>query len=156
MAAIARLVLTMTPNYMAVSDHSPSLGTIHMDIRNPDSRNSLQAETDDRRFFDRQLNIRIDKLIQEMGRVQDFVALVAEQQNELSRDIAKERAERMAADAMILQTMDRIEHNLIDRIVFQSGRLAAATIRIDALEARTWWSMLKDSLRRMFYHEKEL
>ena len=126
-----------------------------MDIRNPDTRDSLRVETDDRRFFDRQLNIRIDNLILEMGRVQDFVALVAEQQNELSRDIAKERVERMSADAMILQTMERIEHNLIDRIVFQSGRLAAATIRIDALEARTWWSMLKDSLRKRFTMKKE-
>lgn len=144
----------MSP-HIVISEHSPSLGIVHMEIRNPDTRDSLRVEADDRRFFDRQLNIRIDKLILELGRVQDFLSLVAEQQNELSRDLAKERADRLSADMSLHLELTFARHALTDHMAEMKLTLESIDTRMAELALRSWWSMLKDSFRRLFYHEKE-
>lgn len=155
----------MNPSpYMQISEHSPSVGPQNEIILNPDSRSSHQVEIDERRWHDKHLHRRVDSLIVEVGRVSDFIFLIAEKQDQLARDLAQERGARMAAEAAIREQMETHSRAVTEYIEIATGHLVAATDRITGLERnvtelqgvvaalseRTWWSMFQDSARTLF------
>ncbi len=141
--------------YMYVSDHSPSIGPIQELIFNPDSRGSHQVEIDERRWHDKALHRRVDALILEVGRVSDFIFLIAEKQDQLARDLAVERIARMEAAAALRAVAENHARAMAGYIETANSRMVAATNRITELEGvvmalseRTWWSMFKEMFTR--------
>jgi hypothetical protein len=140
----------MGPAYISISDHSPILGRPQIEIRNPDARDSLQAETDDRRFFDKQANIRIDKLIRELGSTTDLVNLLSENIDQLSRDIAAERDKRLVEERRLENVIElsNIEISLLhDKERTSYAQISSLEERVLQLEAKTWWSMFIESVK---------
>ena len=141
--------------YMYVSDHSPSIGPIQELIHNPDTRSSHQVEIDERRWHDTALHRRVDALIVEVGRVSDFIFLIAEKQDQLARDLQTERIARMEADAALRTQAENHRISMESYIEAADSRMVAAMNRITELEGvvvalteRTWWSMFKDLFKR--------
>ena len=142
--------------YMYVSDHSPSIGPIQELIHNPDTRSSHQVEIDERRWHDKALHRRVDALIVEVGRVSDFIFLIAEKQDQLARDLQTERIARMEADVEIQRQMEQRFSGMLGWTTQQMKQQAATyDKRIADLESvivilseRTWWSMFKDLFKR--------
>ncbi len=143
-----------TIRFISVSDHSPSIGRANELINNPDTRTSHQVEIDERRWHDKALHRRIDSLIVEVGRVSDFIFLIAEKQDQLARDLQAERIARMEADAQVRSIVDKTILAMTDYVESNDAKLLAAIDRITEIESvnatlrqRTWWTMLKDSVR---------
>jgi hypothetical protein len=141
--------------YMYVSDHSPSIGPIQELIHNPDTRSSHQVEIDERRWHDKALHRRINDLTVEVGRVSDFIFLIAEKQDQLARDLQAERIARMEADAQNLALAEKYKGEMERYIEAADLHRDMARLRIAELEGvvaalseRTWWSMFKDLFKR--------
>lgn len=143
--------------YINISDTSPSIGPCNEIIYCPDSRDSLQVETDERRWFDRQLHRRIDKAIIELGVTTDYLYLVSEKVDLLSRDLARERAARLESESNLRQLitnhgieMAAIQDAAARRFEVYAQEMAELGRQIDKLKERTWWSMLKESVRSLW------
>jgi len=140
---------------MYVSDHSPSIGPIQELIHNPDTRSSHQVEIDERRWHDKALHRRVDALIVEVGRVSDFIFLIAEKQDQLARDLQAERIARMDNESVLKGIIEAHKLATSEYVLLSEARMAVAIKRITELEGvvvalteRTWWSMFKDLFKR--------
>lgn len=142
---------------MQISEHSPSIGPVQMLITSPDSRDSLTVERDDRRWQDGQLHIRITKLTQEFVSLENYASLLSARLSEISSDLASERATRLLRESEIREVFQAEQQALANQLEAACQRISIAAGRIGELEdqivilgERTWWSMLKESLRHLF------